>query len=363
MSATYKRNPWLVPQWNADSADKVELVDSRSGRTFRVQPAVLGLLNRIPAPTPAEDLSLDGHTGDALAALLARMATAGLVELVEAVETPTDDAAREVPDLFADRGEWSACELAVHTQSSRGGKPQLRLADIPPARLTHPEALTTITLDVADRDSRPFADVLDERRSIRDFDTAALPVGRLAAFLDRAARVRGRLGPQAWQSTSRPSASGGGRHSVELYLLVRNVAGLEAGAYHYDPFAHALSYLQPWSDEHDTLQRSLLCVPMGVEAPPAVGLYLASYYRRAQCKYGGMTLSLIYRGTGALVQTLYLAAAELGLAGCATAAMQATPSPSFLHGYRDKCIHTGNFALALPAENEPHRTPLRRLES
>lgn len=357
MATTYRRNPRLVPRWSSGgTGTKVELVDARSGRTFRVEPSVLGLLNEMPDFVPAADVTLDGHDGDSLAALLARMAAAGLVESHDA--DCSDAVAGPVAGPFADRGEWSAPELAVHAQSARGGKPKMRLADIPPGRLTHPEALATIPLPSCVEPSRPLTEVLAARRSIRDFDTRAAPLDRLSAFLERAARVRGWLGPAEWQATRRPSASGGGRHSLELYLLVRNAGGLEAGAYHYDPFDHALSYLQPWADEHDQLQRRLLCAPMMVDTPPAVSIYLASYFRRDQCKYGGMTLSLIYRDTGCLLQTFYLVATDLGLAGCATAAMEADPSPSFLRGHRDMLIHTGNFALALPARDEPANPPL-----
>lgn len=363
MPTTYRRNPWLIPQWTTagDANGRVELVDTRSGGVFRVEPAVLGLLNRLPHPTAAESIAFDGYTGQALSDLLERMTEAGILDTDRDGDHRVG-AGDSSADLFADRGEWSTCELAVHAQSARGGKPQVRKGDIPPARLTHPEALATIPLPDHEPPSRTFAEVLESRRSIRDFATDPVPLGHLSALLNRAARVRGWLGPSSWQATRRASASGGGRHSLELYLVVRNTEGLEPGAYHYDPFDHVLHFLRPWTDEHDQLQRTLLCTPMLVEVPPAISIYLASYYRRAQCKYGGMTLSLLYRDTGCLLQTLYLAAAELGLAGCATAAMQADPSPGFLRDHRDKFIHTGNFAVALPARTEPSNPTFRPLD-
>lgn len=364
MPTTYRRNPWLVPQWNTQGPGngRVELMDSRSGGVFRVEPSVLGLLNQMPNPSPVEDLTLDGYDVEALAALLARMARAGIVEVSESAAPGAASGTDPEVDLFADRGEWSACELAVHAQSARGGKAQVRLADIPPARLVHPEALAVIALPDHQPPSRPFSEVLHARRSIRDYTTEPVPLAQLSALLGRAARVRGWLGPASVQSTSRPSASGGGRHSLELYLVIRNAQGLDPGAYHYDPFDHALHFLEPWTDEHDQLQRTLLCTPMMVDTPPAISIYLASYYRRAQCKYGGMTLSLIYRDTGCLVQTLYLAATDLGLAGCATAAMQADPSPAFLRAQRGRFLHTGNFAVAVPAAAEPSSPGFRPLD-
>ncbi|SHF17337.1 SagB family peptide dehydrogenase [Streptoalloteichus hindustanus] len=349
MTTRYRRNPWLLVEW--DDGDRVVVVNSRSQRRFRIEPELLWLLNQISKTRAPEELDLPGYSADQLAGLLTRLAEAGIVQPVNSVngESP------------ADRNEWTACELAVHAQASRGGKPKMKLRDIPSARLNHAEATRTIPLSSPSPPSRPLAEVLRARRSIRDFAPAPLLLDELSAFLDRAARVEGWLGRDEWQTTRRPSASGGGRHSIELYLVVRNVDGLEPGAYHYDPFAHALEQLQPWSSELDDLQHRLLCRAMMVEKPPQVSFYLASYFRRVQCKYGGMTLSVIYRDTGCLIQTFYLVATDLGLARCATATIEAEPTPSFLGAYRDSFIHTANFALGLPASEEPSNPDFRPL--
>nr|WP_246300211.1 SagB/ThcOx family dehydrogenase [Actinopolyspora biskrensis] len=272
------------------------------------------------------------------------MARVGLVEVVG------DDGADALPQYH---GEWSTSELAVHARSGRGGKQKVRRSEIPDARLQHAEVLHTIPLLESELPSKPLDEVLSSRRSIRDFATTPLTLDRLAAFLGTAARVRGWLGEWTWQTTRRPSASGGARHSTELYLVVRDVTGLEPGAYHYDPFTHELHQLQHWNDEHDELQRRFLCGPMLVDTPPPVSLYLASYFRRIQCKYGAMTLSLIYREVGCLLQTLYLVATDLDLAPCATALTESDPSPGFLGEHRDQFVHSGNFALGTPAAVEP----------
>jgi SagB-type dehydrogenase family enzyme len=347
MTTRYRRNPWLVMEWSDDN--RVVVVDSRSQRKFRVEPSLLRLLNQMSTPTEPDDLHVPEYTPEKLASLLNRMAKFGMIQPVNGRNE-------------ADQVEWTASELAVHAQASRGGKVKVRLQDIPPARLHHREALKTIPLLTSNQKSQALADVLRTRRSIRDFDPAPLTFQQLSSFLDMAARVRGWLGPDSWQTTRRPSASGGARHSIELYLIVRNVGRLDPGAYHYDPFDHSLDHLQPWTPELAELQRKLVCRPMLVNTPPHVSFYLASYYRRVQCKYGAMTLSIIYRDTGCLLQTLYLVATDLGLAPCATAAIEADPSPSFLHDHRSDFIHTANFALGLPAHTEPTGPEFRPLE-
>ncbi|MFC5052134.1 SagB family peptide dehydrogenase [Saccharothrix xinjiangensis] len=335
----YRRSPWVYLDWGDEHG--VVAVDARSDRRFRVRPDVLSLLTRLSTPTPPDDVELPGYSRERLAELLRGLTDVGVVHVVGDDDPGT-------------RAEWTPSELAVHAQAGRGGKPRMRADDIPPARLIHHGATRTIHLAEPALPSRTLAEVLGTRQSTRDFDTAALPLAQLSAFLGRAARVRGRLGPELWQTTRRPSASGGARHSTELYLVVRDVDGLEAGAYHYDPFDHALHQLQPWTPELHQLQHRLLCRPMMVDAPPPVGLYLASYFRRIQCKYGAMTLSLIYRETGCLLQTLYLVATDLGLAACATAATEAHPTPGFLREHRDDLVHTANFALGLPATDQPN---------
>lgn len=342
----YQRNPWLLMEWSGD--DHIVVIDARSQRKFRVGPSLLQLLNQMSVPVTPDHLHLSGYSPNELAGLLDRMAKVGLVQPVNGGDE-------------ANRVEWTASELAVHAQASRGGKPKVRLRDIPPAHLRHREALKAIPLPESDHKSQPLADVLNKRRSIRDFDSNPLTFTQLSSLLATAARVRGWLGPDSWQATRRPSASGGARHSLELYLVVKKVKGLDPGAYHYDPFDHALEHLQHWTSELSELQRKLVCEPMLVNTAPPVSFYLASYFRRVQCKYGAMTLSFIYRDTGCLLQTLYLVATDLGLAPCATAKTEADPSPSFLREHRNNLIHTANFALGLPASTEPASPEFRPL--
>jgi SagB-type dehydrogenase family enzyme len=325
-------------QWDHES-DRVTLINSRSGRLYRVTPELLGLLNQMSNPAVSDQLRLAGHTPEQLANLLQSLTEAGLV--------------RQVDDDHTTHTEWTAAELAVHAQAALGGKPSVRRKDIPPARLHHPEAIDTIPLpDGPDTPSHALNDVLNSRRSIRNYADTPLTLEQLGTCLYRAARVRGRIGPEFWQTTRRPSASGGGRHSIEIYLFIRNTEGLQPGAYHYDPFDHSLEFLQRWNPEQAELQQRLICAATLVDDPPPVSLYFASYYRRVQCKYGGMSLSVVYRDTGCLIQTLYLVANDLGLAPCTTAKIEAEPSPSFLHTHRDNLIHTGNFALGHAATIE-----------
>ena len=224
---------------------------------------------------------------------------------------------------------------------------------MPPARLVHPHALSTVRLPHTEITSGTLAQTLSLRRSIRQYADTAPTLPQLSRLLELAARVRGRIGPDNLQATSRPSASPGGRHSTEIYIVVREVTGLEPGAYHYDPFEHTLEFLQHWTPEHADLQERLLCKPMDISTPPPISFYLASYHRRMQWKYRPSTLRLIYQESGCLLQTLYVVATDLGLAACSTALIEAEPSPSFFPEPRDEFIHVANFALGVQDGSQP----------
>lgn len=353
MNRRYRRNPDLILEWGSEH-DGVVLVDSRTLRRFAVKRTLLGVLNRMSAPVLPGELALEDGAASGpqeAEALLARLAEAGIVE-------PVDDA-----QVVDDPPNPTPPELAVHALAARGGIARSRLdeVDIPPARLRHREASEVIPLPAGEGDSRPLRELLRSRTSIRDF--AETPVGsaELGRFLGDSARVRGWLGPDRLQATRRPSASGGGRHSLEIYVLARAVADLPPGAYHYDPFAHQLAKLQPWDAELDDLQHRLICRPTLTEHPPPVSIYLAAYHQRVRWKYGGMTLSLIYRDTGCLLQTMYLVATDLGLAPCATAAVEPQASPEFLRPYREDVVHVANFALGNPADSAPTSPDFRPL--
>lgn len=346
----YRRNPRLMLEWG-DAADKLFVVEPRMLRRFRITPALLQLINRMTEPRCADELAAEQAPED-VDALLERLTGVGILE-------QDDGSGAE------DESDWTAAELAVHAQAARGEiHGHHDRSAIPPAHLVHTEATSRVSLPEPDTSrSQPLSELLRTRRSIREFAPEPIPIDRLGAFLGRSARVRGRLGTDNLEATRRPSASGGGRHSLELYVVARDVTGLRPGAYHYDPFAHALDELAPWTSGLDEQQRRLVCGPTLTDQPPPVSLYLASYFRRVQWKYGGMTLSVIYRDTGCLVQTMYLVATDLGLAPCATAAIDAEINPTFLGPYRDQLIHVGNFALGRPAAVEKAPTTFHPLDT
>ncbi|TJZ98803.1 SagB/ThcOx family dehydrogenase [Actinacidiphila oryziradicis] len=362
----YRRHRDTLVEWGENG--KLVLVDCGSWRKFSVKPALLDLLSLLDHPRSARDVhgawASSSRPEEEVRRLLEQLAGAGIVRRAAPGDGgPAPDAPEAGQPAHGDgtgggpvsggapqSTGWTPYELAVHAQASRSPVPAPRRGDPPPARLLHAEALERIPLpEGVAAPSRPLDQVLADRHSIRQYDSSPVPLPLLAAFFARTARVRGYLPPLKYEQTHRAAPSGGARHSLELYLVARDVAGLAAGAYHYDPFGHALERLAPWDEELADLQRRTLCVPMEQDQLPPASLYLTSCAYRTGWKYEGMTLSLIYRDTGCLMQTLSLVGTDIGLATCLTGRVEAPMTPSFLHPYRDRLIHVGNMALGLPA--------------
>ncbi|WP_240660122.1 SagB/ThcOx family dehydrogenase [Streptomyces sp. WAC 01529] len=341
----YRRSPDLLLEWQ-DEAGPV-LVDCRRWRRFTARPRLLALLNALDRPLTTEEIharwggSAPNGEGNGEAELAAtqraldQLSAAGIIRSsAHTVQAPQG---------------LTPYELAAHARAGHGPAANTQQGSPPPARLRHPDSTETVRLTDSDElPSRPLREVLTERRSIRDFASSPLPLGHLAVFLARSARVRGPLGPLGFQQTQRPSPSGGGRHSVETYVIARKVSGLTPGAYHYDPFDHTLNRLAPWDDELAAVLNTTVTMPAYMEHPPPASLLLASHAARTGWKYEGLALSLIYRDAGCLLQTLCLTATDLGLGACPTGTMRPANQIAFLKCHHDGLLHVGNLALGIP---------------
>ena len=157
-----------------------------------------------------------------------------------------------------------------------------------------------------------FTDVLLGRRTSRRFSTLPVTIPELSSVLGLGAGV------QRWASTPegdvalKTSPSGGARHSIECYVVARNIEGLRAGVYHYRSDRHLLERIGPAVP----MERMRAYVP-GSEyfASAAAMVFLTSVFEREIWRY---RYARAYRATiaeaGHVCQTILLVATSLGLA-------------------------------------------------
>ncbi|WP_298874515.1 SagB family peptide dehydrogenase [uncultured Bradyrhizobium sp.] len=228
---------------------------------------------------------------------------------------------------------WDFHDLVFHTRSTEGrhtdpvGGAYAYAAAVPslPA-LRPPWPGKSVFLDkfAQPEPASPFARLLRARHSTRDFDDRSpVTLGELAQFLGTTARVL-----SEWKSgadsgadpemtyTSRPYPAAGSAYELELYLAVSNCGGLARGFYHYDAGGHALVTLDASAEQ----LRALLAAAefsMDASGPPQVLITIAARFGRVSWKYSSIAYSLVLKDVGCMIQTFYLAAADMGLGGCA----------------------------------------------
>jgi len=231
---------------------------------------------------------------------------------------------------------WDFHDLLFHTHSTEGRQanplgglyPYAGLMPAPPAvRPRWPgKKIDLSKLSPTSPESMmPVARLLRARHSTRDFDDQhPITLAELACFLDGVARVQSKWrskldfdgdGPMV-DYASRPYPSGGSAYELELYLAIANCEGLARGFYHYDAGGHALVPIGARPPELDAM---LKAAEFAMDAPgvPQVLITIAARFGRISWKYSSIAYSLVLKDVGALYQTLYLMATDMGLGGCA----------------------------------------------
>ncbi|MEV6273970.1 SagB family peptide dehydrogenase [Nocardia sp. NPDC051832] len=229
---------------------------------------------------------------------------------------------------------WSAPDLWFHRRSTLGERtvtwehfgptkwakgqfpqPVARKVSYP----GEPVALPVPDLAAIRSGDPSFTAVLEDRVSTRAFDDAnPITADQLSELLYRTARTKGSTVPSEGEELlSRPYPSGGGVYELELYPVVRNVAGLEPGMYHYDSFDHVLRPVAATDSPAVTRLLKSTSATLSQGAEPQVLLIMAARSGRVMWTYEQVAYASILKHVGVLMQTLYLAATAMNLGACA----------------------------------------------
>ena len=252
-----------------------------------------------------------GHRHKSLAEFAHLLWRAGFLEPTNMTET-------------VERASWEFHDLLFHWKS-RGGRsssPQggtfrfLTEWPAPPA-VKDPMSTKEIPLPVpvkSAKNGESVISLIERRRSVRDQGASPISLKQLARLLYYTMRVQLRLPSEDEELLLKPVPAAGSIHEIEAYLAVGQSRDLERGFYHYHAERHALYQL---SDNEETLTFLLDDAAQSwakPDDPPQVLLILASRFPRLAWKYESLAYRFTLLNAGAIFQSLYLLATEMGLA-------------------------------------------------
>jgi SagB-type dehydrogenase family enzyme len=231
---------------------------------------------------------------------------------------------------------WDFHDLLFHTRSTAGrhanpvGGLYTYAGIVPPLPAVRPRwpGQKIDLRNAAGAHSHPTSSIpglLQGRHSTRSFDDQRpITLAELSQFLDHTARVQ-----STWESRMdagdaspvlsyavRPYPSAGASYELELYLSIDNCEGLARGFYHYDAGGHALVSIGVHTHEFEALLKEAE-LAMDVPAAPQILITIAARFGRMTWKYSSIAYALILKDVGALIQTFYMMATDMGLGGCA----------------------------------------------
>jgi SagB-type dehydrogenase family enzyme len=157
----------------------------------------------------------------------------------------------------------------------------------------------------------PLLKLLCARESCRAYQLQTMSQETLSTILKCAYGVaRTAQMPGVGSGYFRTTPSAGGLFPLEVYALVRDVAGVADGIHHYNVRRHALELIKEgrWFEEFD---KTLISAPFILNAN--LIFFLSAVFNRSQKKYGPRGYRYILLEAGHVAQNLCLVAVEQGL--------------------------------------------------
>jgi SagB-type dehydrogenase family enzyme len=274
-----------------------------------VDPRVAALVTTLADPSSLEDAGhRSGLSHDETRVVLAALGFIGAVRVHgDSTQSSLED---QVPIT------WEFHDLLFHTRA-RAGRSPLRLSKSPLARGSNrnedvqPGDLALPQVDVQHQAQQdpPFGQVVEQRRSVRDFHAGPISTPALAELLARVMGVRA-----DGDENRRRFPSGGAVFEIDAVVLAFNVTGLDKGSYVYRPLHHSLRPLRGDSEALDFLGRMAAgAAGQPLEhVPPAVVVFVARFNALGS-HYQGIAYSLMLKHVGVLMAMMNLTAPLVGL--------------------------------------------------
>ena len=181
------------------------------------------------------------------------------------------------------------------------------------APVTPTETHIMLTRDFTDLPLKnDLLSLIRDRKSSRVYTLEPVSLEQLSFLLWATQGIKSIRGKS--YATLRTVPCGGARHQFETYFVVKNVTGLQPGAYHYLPMEHALEYLGHIDEMDQTITESLC--GQGWAAKANVVFYWSMIPYRAEWRYGIYAHRVTLIDLGHIGQAMYTACAGLGLGCC-----------------------------------------------
>lgn len=223
--------------------------------------------------------------------------------------------------------QWEFHDLLFHTRSRLGrhtnpygGTFQFmgKIEPLPAVKPSLPGDLIDLykpDLDNLKLTDISFTQVLETRKSIREWGEKPITVHQLGEFLYRSARIKNIFVSEFGEVSSRPYPAGGAIYELEIYPVVQSCQGLDSGLYHYRPDSHQICRL---SERNEVVEMLLKDAgkSMGVDGMPPILLVISARFQRIAWKYQSIAYALVLKHVGVLYQTMYLVATAMKLAPC-----------------------------------------------
>lgn len=316
----YRRSPHIVSYW---VRERLTFHNFATGRRIAGSALTIGLLDYFDTWKPAAPLV----ERSSLPAAQLRKAIEALVKS-SFLQTTGQPASRADTSMEA-WAEWNPAAGLLHfstkDQPFEAGEAQAldflsqRIASrpIPPATKSYPRrASVALSKELPDD---AFSRVLLERRTWRRFGRRPLTFEVLSTlmWLTFGTQKRMDLGA-AGPAMLRTSPSAGARHPLEAYVVVRNVAGVAPGIYHYAPLDHRLFRLKRGA--RSTIERHLPGQSWYGKA--SILVLITAMFARSAWKYpSARAYRDVLLEAGHFCQTFCLAATALDLAPFCTGAL------------------------------------------
>jgi SagB-type dehydrogenase family enzyme len=309
----FRRSPHLVAYWHQGA---FRIVNYATRHTSEADPLVCELLNLCGEWRTLSELEggLSVGSSPLLPLLVDRLVNFSLLvrsdRPVDRRITAMDSLGPWNPEVGFFHSATKDVQFSSRQRARRHTRERSESARRPPMVKRYPGA-RTLTLPRPELNAS-FAELLLARRTSRRYSSDPVTLAQLSSLLAFSAGV------QHWASTAdgeaplKTSPSGGARHPIECYIVVRDIRSLKPGIYHYAADRHLLEGV----NASVTKDRMRAYVPeSSYFADASAMVFFTAVFERQLWRY---PYSRAYRAAlieaGHVCQTFLLVATSLGLA-------------------------------------------------